>query len=92
MTITAVNTTDNSVTVNALADIPFELVDDDDFNSNDSSSLRGDQGEDVVALTQTLSPMQDSDDPAANVHAPAYILPKYDGGGSASNDTSKRSF
>jgi len=92
MTITAVNDTDSSVTIDALADIPIELVDDDDFNSNDASSLRGDQGEDVVALTQTFSRMQESDDPTANVYAPAYIRPVYDGGGSASNNNGNVSF
>ena len=92
MTITAVNDADSSVTVNALADIPVQLVDDDDFNSNDAGNLRGDEGEDVVALTQTFSRMQESDDPTANVYAPAYIRPVYDGAGNTSNNTSNISF
>ncbi len=88
MTITAVNDTDSSVTVAALADIPIVLVDDDDFNSNDGGALRGDEGEAVAELSDTFSLMQNSDDPTKNVYAPAYIRPEYDGGGSAANNSS----
>jgi hypothetical protein len=58
----------------------YTLVDDDDFNWNDAT-LRGDEGEVMAAVEKTFSLMQDSDDPAANVYAPAYLRPRYDGGG-----------
>jgi hypothetical protein len=71
---------------------PFILVDDDDFNSNDGANLDGDEAEDVAALAQALSLMQDSDLPAQNIFAAAYIRPTYDGGGTATNDTSNVAF
>ncbi len=77
---------------------PFTLVDDDDFNSNDGANLRGDEGEDVVALGETFSPMADSldngicDYSAQNVFGPAYICPVYDGGGNPANDTGNIDF
>jgi hypothetical protein len=70
----------------------FALFDDDDFNGDDGTILDGDNGEDVVAFSQTLSLMQDSDNPAQNVYAPAYIRPIYDGGGNTANDTGNISF
>jgi hypothetical protein len=72
--------------------LPFVLVDDDDFNSDDSTAKDGDDAEDVDSLTTTFSLMQDSDDPAANAFAPAYIRPIYDGGGNTSNDSGRVPF
>jgi hypothetical protein len=63
----------------------FTLVDDDDFNSNDTGNLRDDEGEDVTALSDTFSLMQNSDDPAKNIYAAAYIRPVYDGAGPVNN-------
>lgn len=71
---------------------PFILVDNDDFNSNDGANLDGDEAEDVAAPAQVFSLMQDSDLPAQNIFAPAYIRPVYDGGGSASNHSSSVAF
>jgi hypothetical protein len=70
----------------------FTLVDDDDFNNNDAATPDGDNGEDVAALAQTFSRMQDSDNPSENVYAAAYIRPIYDGGGSAANNNSNVAF
>jgi hypothetical protein len=70
----------------------FTLVDDDDFNSDDGAALDGDDNEDVVALAQTFSRMQNSDNPTDNVYAPAYIRPVYDGGGNAANDSGNVGF
>lgn len=64
----------------------YTLVDDDDYNSNDSGNLRGDEGEDVNELAPTFSLMQKNDDPSKNVYGPAYIRPEYDGGGSPLNN------
>lgn len=54
----------------------FTLVDDDDFNLDDGANPDGDQGEDPPA--PDLSLIQNSDDPASNVFAPAYVRPVYD--------------
>jgi hypothetical protein len=54
----------------------FTLVDDDDFNLDDGTALDGDEGEDLPA--PDLSLIQDSDNPASNVFAPAYVRPVYD--------------
>jgi len=71
---------------------PFTLVDDDDFNSDDTpSNVDGDYNEDVAATYLTLSLMQDSDDPVRNLFAPAYIRPIYDEGG-VSNDRDNADF
>jgi hypothetical protein len=53
----------------------FTLVDDDDFNDNDDEP-DGDEGEDLTAPDRSW--VQESDDRAANVFAPAYIKPTYD--------------
>lgn len=92
-----ISNTANSVTVQGIINsVPrntnYTLYDDDDFNSNDGVILDGDVGEDVAAFAQTLSLMQDSDNPLENVYASAYIRPTYDGGGSAGNDTSNIAF
>jgi len=92
MTITAVNDTDSSVTVAALADIPMVLVDDDDFNSNDGGALRGDEGEAVAELSDTFSLMQNSDDPTKNVYAPAYIRPEYELSGKETDQVALEEF
>jgi hypothetical protein len=62
----------------------FTLVDDDDFNANDASGLRGDEGEVVAPTGLTFILMQDSDNPAENIYAAAYLRPRYDGGGALS--------
>lgn len=61
----------------------FRLVDDDDFNDDDGAVKDGDQGEDIPS--PDLSLIQDSDDPAQNVFAPAYVRPIYDIGDSNDN-------
>ncbi len=58
---------------------PFTLYDDDDFNRDDGANKDGDEGEDLPA--PDISLIQDSDDPAQNVYAPAYVRPTYDLGG-----------
>lgn len=55
----------------------FSLFDDDDFNSNDGTMFRGDDGEDVDKLYDTLSHLQSSSDVNANPFAAAYIEPEY---------------
>ena len=71
----------------------FTLVDDDDFNGDDGAALDGDMdNEDVVALAQTFSRMQYSDNPTDNVYAPAYIRPDYDGGGNIANNNGNVAF
>ena len=62
---------------------PFVLVDDDDYNSNNDGNA--DEGEDVNALNDTFSWIQQSDDPTKNRFAPAYIMPIRDGGGPPNN-------
>jgi hypothetical protein len=69
----------------------FELIDDDDYNDNDSPN-DGDMGEDVNELTETFSLVQESDNPATNIFAPAYITPVRDGGGSNANNSSNVPF
>jgi len=64
----------------------FTLVDDDDFNDNNGKNLDGDMGEDLTAPNTDW--VMDSDDPAANVFAPAYVRPTYD----LSNPTPKVPF
>src|SRR5262249_28007972 len=54
----------------------FTAYDDDDFNDNDGANKKGDTGEALVAPDQTL--VQDSDDRAKNLLAPAYVRPTYD--------------
>jgi hypothetical protein len=60
----------------------FTLVDDDDFNNNDGTNLRGDEGENISA--PDLSLMADSLDNGVcdysrpNVFGPAYVCPVYD--------------
>ena len=63
MTIQSISTQNNTVTVQQLVNIPFELRDDDAATHpfNVDTSL-----------------MQFSDDPARNLFAPAYIRPEYD--------------
>jgi hypothetical protein len=61
----------------------YTLVDDDDYNSNNNGNA--DEGEDVNALSDTFDWMQQSDDPAKNVFAAAYIMPIRDGGGPPNN-------
>jgi hypothetical protein len=63
MTVQSINTQNNTVTVQQLVDIPFELRDDDmaTYPFNVNTSL-----------------MQYSDDPNLNRFAPAYVRPVYD--------------
>lgn len=68
----------------------FILFDDDDYNEN--LLPEGDEGEDIDVVDQTFSLMQESDDPAVNVYAPAYIRPVYDGGGDVFNNDSNVTF
>ncbi|MFN2455863.1 MAG: hypothetical protein ABR577_16765 [Pyrinomonadaceae bacterium] len=61
------------------AGVAFNLVDDDDFNSNDTpATLHGDNGENVTPASTSL--LQDSDTPSTNVFAAAYVRPTYDVG------------
>ena len=74
----------NMVTVAGLAPLvppagaAFTIVDDDDFNNDDGASPDGDNGENVTPPITTL--IQDSDNAAANVFAPAYVRPAFDVG------------
>ena len=62
--------------------VHYTLYDDDDFNNNtQSGGALGDIGENVIALSNTLSKIQTSDDPNQNIFAPAYVMPVIDGGG-----------
>jgi len=70
----------------------FTLFDDDDYNENDIGNVDGDEGEDVNAIEiagmeerNTFSLMRNSDDPARNIYAAAYIRPVYDGAGAPGN-------
>lgn len=80
--------------VNPAPGSPFILVDDDDFNGNSpiKPALNGDIGEDVNANPNTFKLFRDSDLPAENVFAPAYIRPIFDGGGNAANNSSSIPF
>jgi hypothetical protein len=54
----------------------FTAYDDDDFNEDDGVNKKGDTGEAMVAPDASL--VQDSDDRAKNLFAPAYVRPTYD--------------
>jgi len=54
----------------------FTLVDDDDFNANDGALPDGDEGETLPFPDMSL--LADSDDPARNRLAPAFVRPIYD--------------
>jgi hypothetical protein len=61
------------------AGVAFNLVDDDDFNSSETpTTLHGDDAENITNADTVL--LQDSDSPASNVFAPAYVRPVYDVG------------
>jgi hypothetical protein len=70
----------------------FVLVDDDDYNENNTGALNGDENELITALPTTFSLMQNSDDPAKNVFATAFIQPVLDGGESISNNETNIDF
>lgn len=62
----------------------FSLFDDDDFNGNDTADTwHGDNGDDIPQPNTGW--MQDSDDPALNKFAAAYIRPTYDLTGNDNN-------
>jgi len=76
----------------------FTLFDDDDYNENDIGNVDGDEGEDVNAIEiagmeerNTFSLMRNSDDPAKNIYAAAYIRPVYDGAGEPGNTNNQTS-
>ncbi|MGI8811442.1 MAG: hypothetical protein ACR2IH_02805 [Pyrinomonadaceae bacterium] len=75
----------NQQSVGILANATFQLFDDDDFNDNDGTLLDGDGGNENVPMPDTSLLTQDSDDPATNVFAPAYIHPRYDIGDNNDN-------
>jgi hypothetical protein len=79
-TVTVLN---NAGTFNITSGDTFTLYDDDDFNDGDGTVLDGDQGEDIPE--PDISLLTDSDNPANNVFASAYIRPKYDLSGSHEN-------
>jgi hypothetical protein len=87
-----IDTVEISGLSNNLVNNPFLLVDDDDFNSDDGINLDGDNNEPIAAFPQTLSLMQESDNPALNAFADACIRPVYDGGGNLGNDDPDISF
>jgi hypothetical protein len=84
---TVIASSRSTVTVSGIPGTPqlagraFTLVDDDDFDDS-GAAPRGDEGEVLAPTAKTFSRMRDSDDPAQNVYAPAYLRPRYDGGGS----------
>lgn len=69
--------------ISVTAGTPFSLYDDDDFNSDNLlNGFDADNGEDVSALPDTFSLMQENDDQdcsdgICNVFAAAYIVPEY---------------
>jgi hypothetical protein len=65
----------------------YTLVDDDDYNKNDTVQLKGDEGQAIIPPAETLSLFQQTNDPSKNVFAAAYIEPVYDGGGGPHNGT-----
>jgi hypothetical protein len=76
-----VSNTANTVTVQGIINtVPhntnYSLYDDDDFNNSNGTTLIGDDAENVTAPDTNL--IQDSDDPAINVFAAAYVRPKFD--------------
>lgn len=79
---TVFDNTRNTVTVHGVvanavaAGRSYELVDDDDFNTDDGTNLDGDTGEDLPAPVTSL--VMNSDNPTENAFAPAYIRPIYD--------------
>lgn len=79
---TVVDNTRSTVTIHGIvasstvAGLSYVLVDDDDFNNDDTGKLDGDDTENVTAPDTSL--VQDSDNPSQNVFAPAYVRPKYD--------------
>jgi hypothetical protein len=88
-------TVDGSIRNSMARGRSFALYDDDNFDSSangDWHGLNGDAGKSVRELPETFSLIQDSDDPSANIFAPAYIRPIYDGGGSRLNNTSNVTF
>lgn len=80
--------------------VKLEIVDDDDFNSDDivnkgNKSVRspdGDEGEVITAIPDLVALFQESDIPTENVFARAYIIPILDGGGAVQNNTPNTSF
>jgi hypothetical protein len=81
-TATSVTVTNNGPGSIAIANAThFRLYDDDDMDNlsptNAGSALNGDEGEDVVAPDTSLL-TDNSSNPANNVFAPAYIVPRYD--------------
>ena len=87
-----ISNTANSVTVQGIINsVPhntnYTLYDDDDFNSNNGTTLIGDIGEDVTAPDTSL--IQNNDAPALNVFAAAYVRPVYDIGDNNSAVTFK---
>jgi hypothetical protein len=63
----------------------FTIYDDDDFNNNrQNGGPLGDIGENVTPLSDTLSRIQQSDNPNQNIFASTYIMPIQDGGGDPS--------
>lgn len=81
-TVTVIN--NGSDTVSVLNNVPFQLYDDDDFNDNDGNLVDGDDRENVPMPPTSLL-TQNSDDPAVNLLAPAYIWPVYDIGDNNDN-------
>jgi hypothetical protein len=63
----------------------FTLYDDDDFNNNNGADLDGDEGEALAAPDRSWA--RDSDDPAENAFARAYVKPTYDLSGQNTNPT-----
>ncbi len=74
-TVTVRNTTSAAFTIGS--NVQFQLYDDDDFNDNNQTALDGDTDENIpMPPTDLLT--EESDDPAMNILAPAYIWPVYD--------------
>jgi hypothetical protein len=82
-TFSVLSNSANMITVQGLINsVPhntsYTMYDDDDFNNNNGTNLVGDNGENVTA--PDISLLQDSDNPAVNAFAVAYVRPKYDVG------------
>lgn len=81
-TIDVTNTGSSQITIQDGTN--YRLYDDDDYNSNNTASLHGDENEPIVRFGDTFRHMSDSltggtyaDGTPINILASAYILPEY---------------
>lgn len=79
-------TIDKKVSVPGVTGATFYIYDDDDYDelTDDDIVNNGDSLETSIGNLDSLTRMQESDDPVENIFAPAFIRPVFDGGGNAS--------